>query len=83
MTLEEKYLNITWEKESCKIFTGSEWQQGSASMIRAMKSGLDLAKININQGNDHIKCIDNLIKWLTDCLYSCNMENFNKKDLTF
>lgn len=73
---KETYPNITWEVESHKLMTGSEWQLAIASMVRSCYASLELMEQSIKKGNDPLKLIDGQKKWLTAVLYSCNMENY-------
>ena len=75
--MTETYPNITWEIESRKVMTGSDWQMGSASMIRAMYLALNAVEQQVVAEGVPIKvALDRQRQWLTACLYSCNMENF-------
>jgi hypothetical protein len=70
----------TWEVESRKVMTGSDWQMGAASMIRNMMSALEIMEHQVIA--EHIPFTTSLAQrreWLTACLYSCNMENFKAK----
>jgi len=69
--MPETYPNITWEVESAKPFSGSDYQKGSYDTLLSFKSELDLRKavlppVHYNQ----------MVQWLASCLYSCNMNNF-------
>lgn len=77
--MPEKFPDITWEAESAKVMTGSEWQLSGASMIREFHSVLNLMRSEIEKGADPVKQIESWQHWLTLCLYSCNMENFKSK----
>ncbi len=59
----------SWDAESRKLFTGTEWQQGSAATLRDVEAFLQ----NVEAGVTDIK---QLRDWLGRCLYACNMENF-------
>ena len=77
--MSEVFPNITWESESQKVLTGSEWQRGGASMIRSMEAAVELAERDIRAGGDPLKRMAVIRHWLTICLYSSNMENFKPK----
>lgn len=76
--MSEVYPNITWEVESNKVMTGSEWQMATASMVRSVYASMQLLEESIKKGNDPLKLIDGRKRWLTAVLYSCNMENYNE-----
>jgi len=70
---------VTWESESAKVFSGTEFQSGSASTLRCVQAALENAKDRISHADDPIIVIDSVIQWMACCLYSCNMENFKNK----
>lgn len=72
----EIYPNITWEHESHKVLTGSEWQKATASMVRAAYSNLESMEQQIKDGKDPLEVLEGGKEWLTDCLFSANIENF-------
>lgn len=60
--------------------TGSEWQKGEASMIRAVYASMELMEQGLKEGKDPLEMIQARKEWLTKCLYSCNMENFKESE---
>lgn len=74
--MSETFPNITWEAESAKPMTGTEWQKSGASSIRSFHAAIGLAGRDIQSGADPLQRLASIQQWLTLCLYSCNMENF-------
>lgn len=74
----EVYPNISWEKESQKLFTGSDFQKGAASTLRSVEAELQGMEAQLKAGVDPLALTARARVWLAQCLYSSNMENFKQ-----